>query len=207
MKCLIFAFLFVAVMVQNSAAAPKYQILEPRDGYIPVYIRYGDEPLAGINPALAAAFHEPVNRVSRAELAQVLQRDESPNNTSSNSTSFAPAKYQDLPKKDGYVPVYIRIGNTPLDQINRDLAAAFQKANARSVRGTLIQQLNRNARFSSESSSASSEETNHILKRLDPNYHSSESDPNTSESNSSEQLLLNDIVPAVKTPVKAGNAL
>ncbi|EDS25786.1 conserved hypothetical protein [Culex quinquefasciatus] len=76
-------------MVQNSAAAPKYQILEPRDGYIPVYIRYGDEPLAGINPALAAAFHEPVNRVSRAELAQVLQRDESPNNTSSNSTSLS----------------------------------------------------------------------------------------------------------------------
>uniref|UniRef100_A0A1Q3FR12 Uncharacterized protein n=2 Tax=Culex tarsalis TaxID=7177 RepID=A0A1Q3FR12_CULTA len=74
-------------MVQNSAAAPKYQILEPREGYIPVYIRYGDEPLSEINPALAAAFHEPVNRVSRAELAQVLQRDESPNNTSSNSTS------------------------------------------------------------------------------------------------------------------------
>lgn len=89
MKCLIFAVLFVAVLVQNSAAAPKYQILEPRDGYIPVYIRYGDEPLAGINPALAAAFHEPVNRVSRAELAQVLQRDESPNNTSSNSTSLS----------------------------------------------------------------------------------------------------------------------
>lgn len=89
MKCLIFAVLVVAVMVQNSAAAPKYQILEPREGYIPVYIRYGDEPLSEINPALAAAFHEPVNRVSRAELAQVLQRDESPNNTSSNSTSVS----------------------------------------------------------------------------------------------------------------------
>lgn len=115
----------------------------------------------------------------------------------------APAKYQDLPKKDGYVPVYIRVGNTPLDQINRDLAAAFQKANARSVRGTVIQQLNQNARFSSESSS--SEESNHILKRLDPNYHSSsESDPNTSESNSSE-FFLNLIAPKVpaKVPAKA----
>lgn len=50
-----------------------------------------------------------------------------------------PAKYQDLPKKDGYVPVYIRVGNTPLEQINRDLAAAFQAANARSIRGTMIQ--------------------------------------------------------------------
>lgn len=92
MKCLIFTLLVVvAVMVQNSAAAPKYQILEPRKGYIPVYIRYGDEPLSEINPALAAAFHEPVSRVSRAELAQVLQRDESPNNTSSNSTSLSAA--------------------------------------------------------------------------------------------------------------------
>lgn len=121
----------------------------------------------------------------------------------------APARYQDLPKKDGYVPVYIRVGNTPLDQINRDLAAAFQKANARSVRGTVIQQLNKNAHFSSESSSASSEESNHILKRLDPNYHSSESDPNTSESNSSE-FFLNLIAPAkapAKAPVKAGNAI
>lgn len=98
-----------------------------------------------------------------------------------------------------------------MDQINRDLAAAFQKANARSVRGTVIQQLNKNARFSSESSSASSEETNHILKRLDPNYHSSESDPNTSESNSSE-FFLNLIAPAAtkvpaKVPVKSGNAI
>ena len=50
-----------------------------------------------------------------------------------------PLKYQSLPKKDGYVPVYIRVGNTPLEQINRDLAAAFQESNARSIRGTVIQ--------------------------------------------------------------------
>ncbi|XP_058826435.1 uncharacterized protein LOC131686209 [Topomyia yanbarensis] len=90
MKCLILAVVIIAVMVENSVAAPRYQVLEHRDGYIPVYIRYGDEPLSDINPALAAAFHEPMKRVSRAELAQKLQADESPvNNTSSNSTSIS----------------------------------------------------------------------------------------------------------------------
>lgn len=55
------------------------------------------------------------------------------------SDSKPVSKYQDLPKKAGYVPVYIRVGNTPLEQINRDLARAFQEANARSIRGTMIQ--------------------------------------------------------------------
>lgn len=93
-----------------TAAAPKYQILEPREGYVPVYIRYGDEPLADINPALAAAFNEPVLRISRAELTKVrtfsnliipvitqnptifqaLQADDGAGaNTSSNSTSHS----------------------------------------------------------------------------------------------------------------------
>lgn len=90
MKCLIFAVLVIALMVENSVAAPKYQILEPREGYIPVYIRYGDEPLADINPALAAAFNEPVLRVSRAELTKSLQADDGLGaNTSSNSTSHS----------------------------------------------------------------------------------------------------------------------
>lgn len=56
----------------SADAAPRYQVLEPRDGYVPVYIRLGDQPLADINPELAAAFREPVARISRAELAQVL---------------------------------------------------------------------------------------------------------------------------------------
>lgn len=90
MKCLIFAVLVIALMVENSAAAPKYQVLEPREGYVPVYIRYGDEPLADINPALAAAFNEPVLRISRAELTKSLQADDGVGaNTSSNSTSHS----------------------------------------------------------------------------------------------------------------------
>lgn len=35
-----------------------YQILPSMPGYIPVYIRNGDQPLEEINPALAEAFHE-----------------------------------------------------------------------------------------------------------------------------------------------------
>jgi endonuclease YncB( thermonuclease family) len=32
--------------------------LEPKAGYIPVYIRLGDTPLSEINPMLAEAFRE-----------------------------------------------------------------------------------------------------------------------------------------------------
>lgn len=37
-------------------SAPTYQVLPARPGYVPVYIRMGDEPLENINPDLAAAF-------------------------------------------------------------------------------------------------------------------------------------------------------
>lgn len=37
-------------------SAPALQELEPRDGYVPVYIRVGDTPLKEINPMLAEAF-------------------------------------------------------------------------------------------------------------------------------------------------------
>ncbi|XP_058452068.1 uncharacterized protein LOC131430854 [Malaya genurostris] len=116
-----------------------------------------------------------------------------------------PLKYQSLPKKDGHVPVYIRVGNTPLEQINRDLAAAFQESNARSIRGTVIQQLNRNARFSSESLSASSEEAaNVIVKHLDPSYRSI-SDSLSDESNSSEFFLHKILAIKPTKPVVVSN--
>ncbi|XP_059048040.1 uncharacterized protein LOC131843421 [Achroia grisella] len=38
-------------------ARPKWQILPPMPGYVPVYIRTGDTPLEEINPELAEAFH------------------------------------------------------------------------------------------------------------------------------------------------------
>lgn len=40
------------------ADAHPLQVLPNIPGYIPVYIRTGDEPLEDINPALAEAFHE-----------------------------------------------------------------------------------------------------------------------------------------------------
>lgn len=77
MKYVILSCLVVAsLMIHAGDAAPRYQVLEPREGYVPVYIRLGDQPLADINPELAAAFREPVSRVSRAELAQALQADQ-----------------------------------------------------------------------------------------------------------------------------------
>lgn len=41
-----------------SDSKPAYQVLENKPGYIPVYIRFGDQPLADINPILAEAFGE-----------------------------------------------------------------------------------------------------------------------------------------------------
>lgn len=35
--------------------------------------------------------------------------------------------YQFLPSREGYVPVYIRMGDTPLDEINPELAVAFHE--------------------------------------------------------------------------------
>uniref|UniRef100_A0A2M3ZES4 Putative secreted peptide n=1 Tax=Anopheles braziliensis TaxID=58242 RepID=A0A2M3ZES4_9DIPT len=76
MKLTVLSCLVVVVlMIHAGDAAPRYQVLEPREGYVPVYIRVGDQPLADINPELAAAFQESVGRVSRSELAQALQAD------------------------------------------------------------------------------------------------------------------------------------
>ncbi|XP_017779199.1 PREDICTED: uncharacterized protein LOC108564609 [Nicrophorus vespilloides] len=41
-------------------------------------------------------------------------------------TETAPAVTQFLPPIPGYIPVYIRPGNTPLEDINVDLAEAFK---------------------------------------------------------------------------------
>uniref|UniRef100_A0A1B0CQ66 Putative conserved secreted protein n=1 Tax=Lutzomyia longipalpis TaxID=7200 RepID=A0A1B0CQ66_LUTLO len=52
------AVVLTVLLVQTSEALPAYQVLPPREGYVPVYIRYGETPLDEINPSLAAAFHE-----------------------------------------------------------------------------------------------------------------------------------------------------
>lgn len=47
------------------------------------------------------------------------------------SSSFVEAKpmFQVLSAKEGYIPVYIRLGDTPLDDINPALANAFHESN------------------------------------------------------------------------------
>uniref|UniRef100_A0A182I514 Uncharacterized protein n=1 Tax=Anopheles arabiensis TaxID=7173 RepID=A0A182I514_ANOAR len=187
----------------SADAAPRYQVLEPRDGYVPVYIRLGDQPLADINPELAAAFREPVARISRAELAQALQADQGVAHSSSLVDSHSasdehkkvlladarPDKYKDYPKKGGYVPVYVRYPNQKLGAISPELAAAFQESSGRSSRGKLIQELNRPVRFSSESSS--DEELHNDItakpKAVKVDSISSESNSNSNESISNEK--------------------
>ncbi|CAH2050110.1 unnamed protein product, partial [Iphiclides podalirius] len=59
-KSLILSCVLCLVIVE---ARPKWQILPPVPGYVPVYIRAGDTPLEEINPDLAEAFHAmPVGR-------------------------------------------------------------------------------------------------------------------------------------------------
>lgn len=43
--------------------------------------------------------------------------------------------YQFLPTRDGYVPVYIRLGDTPLNEINEELAVAFHESPSVAVNG------------------------------------------------------------------------
>lgn len=49
---------FCNILLFCPDAAPVYQYLAPRAGYVPVYIRFGDTPLSDINPELDEAFHE-----------------------------------------------------------------------------------------------------------------------------------------------------
>lgn len=45
-------------------------MLKTREGEIPVYIRYGDQPLAEINPDLAEAFGE-AHEISAREIGAI----------------------------------------------------------------------------------------------------------------------------------------
>ncbi|XP_022822089.1 uncharacterized protein LOC111353341 [Spodoptera litura] len=54
-KSLIILCVVYCVVIE---ARPKWQVLPPMPGYVPVYIRPGDTPLEEINLDLAEAFHE-----------------------------------------------------------------------------------------------------------------------------------------------------
>ncbi|XP_024880203.1 uncharacterized protein LOC112460020 [Temnothorax curvispinosus] len=57
------SLLALLVPLIGYAYSSPIQYLPSIPGYIPVYIRYGDEPLEGINPELAEAFGETSNSV------------------------------------------------------------------------------------------------------------------------------------------------
>uniref|UniRef100_A0A6B2EKH9 Putative secreted protein n=1 Tax=Phlebotomus kandelakii TaxID=1109342 RepID=A0A6B2EKH9_9DIPT len=87
------AVVLTVLLVQSSEAAPAYQVLPPREGYVPVYIRYGETPLYEINPSLAAAFNDYgiSGRNIKSELGEQMMGDQplANSNTSedSNDTS------------------------------------------------------------------------------------------------------------------------
>lgn len=56
-RAIYFLVLLATLIVEHAHSYP-YQLLPSIPGYIPVYIRNGDQPLEEINPALAEAFHE-----------------------------------------------------------------------------------------------------------------------------------------------------
>ncbi|KYN19609.1 PREDICTED: uncharacterized protein LOC108761378 [Trachymyrmex cornetzi] len=57
------SLLILLVPLISYAYSSPIQYLPSIPGYIPVYIRYGDEPLEGINPELAEAFGETSNSI------------------------------------------------------------------------------------------------------------------------------------------------
>ncbi|KAL0126161.1 hypothetical protein PUN28_004939 [Cardiocondyla obscurior] len=59
------SLLVLLVPLIGNAYSSPIQYLPSIPGYIPVYIRYGDEPLQGINPELAEAFGETSNSSSQ----------------------------------------------------------------------------------------------------------------------------------------------
>ncbi|XP_012286590.1 serine/arginine repetitive matrix protein 1 [Orussus abietinus] len=63
------AILLPCVLFIGYACAGPLQVLPSIPGYVPVYIRHGDQPLEEINPDLAEAFHE------RSSLPQVTRKD------------------------------------------------------------------------------------------------------------------------------------
>ncbi|XP_070497037.1 uncharacterized protein [Chironomus tepperi] len=57
-------FVTMIVLAHLSESKPAYQVLKPRAGFIPVFIRYGNQPLSEIDPLLAEAFGEHENEIT-----------------------------------------------------------------------------------------------------------------------------------------------
>ncbi|XP_052866929.1 uncharacterized protein LOC128273056 [Anopheles cruzii] len=75
MKWMILSCLVIACVIHAGDASPdKHKDYPKKGGFVPVYIRFGNQPLASISPELAAAFQESSGRSSRSKLIQELNR-------------------------------------------------------------------------------------------------------------------------------------
>ncbi|XP_058057508.1 uncharacterized protein LOC131208702 isoform X1 [Anopheles bellator] len=75
MKWMILSCLVIACVIHAGDASPdKHKDYPKKGSFVPVYIRFGNQPLASISPELAAAFQESSGRSSRSKLIQELNR-------------------------------------------------------------------------------------------------------------------------------------
>ncbi|XP_043496339.1 uncharacterized protein LOC122520293 isoform X1 [Polistes fuscatus] len=95
----IYFLALLAPLVDNAHSYP-YQILPSIPGYIPVYIRNGDQPLEEINPALAEAFQE------HSGLSKSIRLDHNFSQLESIEESRANSVVDESRKK--YYPAYAR---------------------------------------------------------------------------------------------------
>ncbi|XP_012522235.2 uncharacterized protein LOC105828454 isoform X2 [Monomorium pharaonis] len=92
------SLLVLLVPLIGYAYSSPIQYLPSIPGYVPVYIRYGDEPLAGINPELAEAFGETTNSVKKIDHTLVHESDKDDDiNT-----------FLDEPKREHDYPLHVR---------------------------------------------------------------------------------------------------
>ncbi|XP_059618254.1 uncharacterized protein LOC132262834 [Phlebotomus argentipes] len=90
-----YAVALTVLLVQSSDAALVYQVLPPREGYVPVYIRYGETPLDEINPNLADAFHEygiSARKIKSGLDAQMMEDQPQEEHSSTPEEPAKPAK-------------------------------------------------------------------------------------------------------------------
>ncbi|CAK9811011.1 hypothetical protein ANTPLA_LOCUS6772 [Anthophora plagiata] len=90
------------------------QILPSIPGYIPVYIRHGDQPLEEINPALAEAFHEGSSLSKNRNLDSIT-----------DLSDINPA--EDEENKYNVYPVHVREANNPFTHNSEESKKAIEK--------------------------------------------------------------------------------
>ncbi|XP_033226533.1 uncharacterized protein LOC117179017 [Belonocnema kinseyi] len=110
MLCIRTGTISLLVLIISHAYGLPLQILPSIPGYIPVYIRNGDQPLIEINPALAEAFHETEN-YSKAMRNLHLDRISDPQNLDDINKIIDPSPQ--------FVNEYEKNGNSNIMKIHK----------------------------------------------------------------------------------------